>query len=96
MAQINRIDWLSTAKISSFIYMIIGLVLGALVSIATLAGVDLSQGQQPMPMWVNQSAVVIYPIFYFGLGFSAGAVSALLFNAAVKVMGGLKINIDHN
>ena len=94
MAKINRIDWLSAAKISSFIYTTIGLVLGAFVTLAALAGAELSQGQQSAPSWINKSAVIIFPIFYAGIGFAAGAVSALLFNFAAKVMGGLKINME--
>ena len=93
MAKVNRIHWLSMAKISSFIYMIIGSVLGLNVTVASLLGADLSQGQSGYA-WVNKIAVIVFPFIYGIVGFIAGSLMALLFNAATKFLGGLQVDVE--
>jgi hypothetical protein len=82
--QIRRIDVLSCAKILATILAGNGLIIGALASI----------GQAGRMGLFGVAAIVVLPIVYGLAGFLTGAVSAVLYNFAAGIVGGLEVEID--
>jgi len=91
---IQRVHPLSFAKISAFVYAMIGLILGAIFALLSLAG----RGTSPMPMpgmfgaMFGVAAIVIFPILYGCFGFIASLIGAAIYNGAAKMVGGAVID----
>jgi hypothetical protein len=90
---ITRIRPLSCAKIAGTLYAMMGLLLGAFISLIALTGgfaskVPAAQGFVSM---IGASAIVVMPILYGGLGFVMTLVSAAVYNFAAGLVGGIEI-----
>ncbi|MFH1511202.1 MAG: DUF3566 domain-containing protein [Candidatus Woesearchaeota archaeon] len=90
MATVKSIGALSLAKIQGIVMAFFGLVIGifvaALSEIGTVFGGPFFR--------LGYLAVIGLPIFYGAVGFVFGAVTALMYNAAAKLVGGLEIELD--
>ena len=99
---VTRVNPLSAAKIAGILYALMGLLMGALVSLVGLAGAfatpDMSAGGGVFPTAVigaffGIGAVVFLPIFYGCLGFITVLIGALLYNGVAGVVGGIEIDV---
>ena len=93
---IRRIGPMSCARISGTLYAIMGIVLGAIFSLAALAGAfigDSSQGPFAAAMF-GVAAIVILPLLYGGLGFIATFIAAWLYNILAGVVGGIELDLQ--
>jgi hypothetical protein len=95
MMVITRIVPLSCGRVAGVLYGAMGLVVGAIVSVAALAG-GFSAGEALGPLTggiIGVGAIVLLPLFYGGLGFIVAVIAAWLYNIAAGVTGGLEIDV---
>jgi hypothetical protein len=94
MSVVKRISPGSAFKVVSVIYAIIGLVIGILYAVATLARLALpGVTQAPRGVVVGVFAVVLFPILYGIVAGVIAAASALIYNFAASRVGGIEIEI---
>ena len=91
---ITRVAPVSVAKIAGTIYALLGLMFGAIVSVAALVGAFAGNGNPPfMGALFGVGAVVLLPIFYGCLDFVMSLVMAALYNAVSGFVGGVEVDI---
>lgn len=92
---VKRIGPLSCAKLAGTLYAIIGLCIGAVLSLVALAGGFAGQSDDSAAFGAifGVMAVVIVPILYGGLGFVTTLISAALYNVLAGVVGGVEIDL---
>ena len=88
---IRRLGPLSCAKVAGLVYLILGLVFGACLSLLSLLGfaggtTSVLQGCS------GAAAIVVLPIFYGLLGFLGTLIMASLFNLVVGITGGIEVD----
>jgi hypothetical protein len=91
---IRRVGALSCAKVAGLLYLILGFVFGALVSLFTIGGTMF--GDQEGGVFARMfgaSAIVVLPIFYGCLGFVMTFIMAWLFNLVVGITGGIEVDV---
>lgn len=92
---ITKVNALSVAKVAAVLYAGLGLIFGALFSLIGMAGLGSAlagtEGAGFMGMIFGVGAIIILPIFYGIMGFIVSFVSALLFNIAAGMTGGIEI-----
>jgi hypothetical protein len=91
---IRRVGALSCANVAGLLYLILGFVFGAFVSLLTAGGMMF--GEQPGGMLgrmiFGAGAIVVLPIFYGVLGFVMTLVMAALFNLVAGITGGIEVD----
>ena len=95
---ITRINPMSCAKVSGALYALIGLLVGAGVTLVMLTiGSAIPQDEMPAGAFFGAlfgvGAIVILPIFYGVLGFIGGAIGAFIYNVVAGITGGLEIDV---
>jgi hypothetical protein len=89
---IRRIAPLSAAKVMAIVYAVIGLFIGAVISLVGFAG---GFGTQDLPFaGFGIGAIIILPIIYGCIGFVAMLLIASLYNWAAGITGGIEIETD--
>lgn len=88
---IRRVGALSCAKVTGLLYVILGLVVGACLSVVSLLGFA-GGSYSPLQGMFGAGAIVMLPIFYGALGFFGTLIMALLFNFAAGVTGGIEVD----
>jgi hypothetical protein len=93
---IKRVDPLSTAKVFGTLYAVIGLIIGAIVSMVALAGgvAANSSGGAGMGVMVGAGAIIAVPIFYGCIGFVGTLVFAALYNVVANTIGGIEMDVE--
>lgn len=89
---INRVGPLSCAKIVGLLYAILGLVIGAIISLLT-ATLGFVPGREPGNPIFGLASVVVFPIAYGMAGFLATLVAAWLYNGLAGLVGGVEIDV---
>lgn len=91
--EIKKIDVLSVGKLSGFIYAVVGLLSGLLISLFSFSfGTMLSQsGSNNFLSSFGIASIVVFPILYGLMGFVCGIIGAVIYNLAAKFVGGIKI-----
>jgi hypothetical protein len=97
---IKRVNPISVAKMSGLLGALLGLVIGAFVSLAMMlwAGRPASAAvDAAVPrfagMFVGVGAIVALPIFYGVFMFIVGLIQAALYNVAARWVGGVEIDV---
>lgn len=97
---IKRVDPMSAAKIGGVLYALLGLVIGAVITIGAMAfgGMMSSLSDQSsggpgamVGMLFGAGSIIILPICYGILGFIGALISAFIYNIAAKVTGGIEV-----
>jgi hypothetical protein len=92
---ITRVGPLSAAKIAGLLYVVIGLLVGAMFSLFAMAGgfanAD-TEGAGVMAAMFGVGAIIIAPIFYGCIGFVGTLIMAALFNVAAGIVGGIEVD----
>jgi hypothetical protein len=88
---INRVGPLSSAKVVGLLYTILGLAMGALLSLVAAVG-GFGHGGPAGPFF-GIAAVVFLPVAYGVMGFVMTLVMAGLYNALAKLVGGVEIDL---
>lgn len=91
---IRRVGALSCAKVAGLLYLIIGLLFGAFVSLFAIGGSMMADA--PFGgfgrMLFGAGAIVILPICYAVFGFVMTLIMASLFNVVVGITGGIEVD----
>jgi hypothetical protein len=96
---IRRVNPVSAAKVCGILYAILGLIVGALVSLMMMAaGGAMSAaaeetGGAVIGMMMGAGAIIVMPIFYGIIGFISGLVGSLLYNLVAGWTGGLEVEV---
>jgi hypothetical protein len=94
---VKRVGPLSVAKISAVMYAVIGIIVGALFSLAgvagALAGGDSGAGAGIAGM-IGVGAIVVFPIIYACIGFVGSLIAAALYNVLASMVGGIVIDVE--
>jgi hypothetical protein len=93
---IKRVVPMSVAKIAGIIYAVIGLILGAFMSLFAVGGALFmpEEGAGVFGAIFGVAAIVVLPIFYGVLGFVGTFIGALIFNAAAGLTGGIELEVQ--
>ena len=91
---IRRVGPLSCAKVAGVLYLIMGLVIGGMVSLLTLTGLFSGGSDGFMPALFGAAAVVLLPICYGVFGFLMTLVMTSLFNLVVALTGGVEVDVS--
>jgi len=97
MMILRRIDPFSLAKVFGLLYALIGLLVGALISLLAVAGTlwqDSSSANDAFGFLFSAGAIVILPFLYGALGFVGGLITALFYNLAAKLAGGVVLELE--
>jgi hypothetical protein len=94
MMTITRVGPLSVAKVAGLLYVIMGLVFGAFVSLAAMVGSFAANDESAgvFGALFGVGAIILLPIFYGCLGFVMTLVMAALFNVATGIVGGVEVD----
>lgn len=94
---IQRIGVYSLGKIVGALYAGLGLIAGAFLTLFSLFGLVVSTGdgfgQQDIAIFFGLGAIIFLPLFYGILGFVGGLLSAVIYNFAAGVVGGLELEV---
>jgi hypothetical protein len=86
---------MSCARISGVMYVLIGLVIGAVVSLISVLGGLAAAGRDNVPFAMfGAAAIVVLPIFYGVIGFVASYIGAVLYNWMAKLVGGVELDLQ--
>jgi hypothetical protein len=89
---INRIAPFSLARISGTLYAVMGLIIGALVSLVAMAGMFGGSDSGFGPIF-GVGAIIILPILYGCIGFVASLIGAWFYNVLASVVGGVELDV---
>jgi hypothetical protein len=93
---IKRVGPLSLAKISGTLYAIIGLIVGACISLVAMLGGFAGQTAESgmFGAAMGMAAIIALPIFYGLLGFISSLIGAALYNVIAGMVGGVEIDVQ--
>ena len=93
---ITRVGPLSFARISGFLYAIIGLIIGGVFSLGAMVGGFASDDPEIASFGpiIGAAAVIIFPILYGVLGFVVSLLFAWVYNAVAGIVGGVEVDIQ--
>lgn len=86
---IRRLGPLSCAKVAGLLYLILGLVFGACLSLVSILGFG---NYSPLQGMFGAAAIVTLPIFYGLLGFIGALIMTALFNFVAGIAGGIEVD----
>jgi hypothetical protein len=90
---INRVGPLSCAKIAGALYAAIGLLIGAFISLAAMAGAFAGEELGAMGAVLGVGSIIVAPIVYGCMGFIGAAIGAWLYNLVAGAVGGVEIDV---
>jgi len=94
---VRRVGPVSVAKIMGAVYALVGLLIGAIVSVISVVGGVLIPGEETSGMTgalFGAAAIVVLPICYGALGLLTSLIGAALYNAVASVVGGVEIEVQ--
>jgi predicted RNA-binding Zn-ribbon protein involved in translation (DUF1610 family) len=91
--RLKRLGVLSAALVTAGIYVVLGLVVGIGVAVASVflpaPAIPFIRGRL-----VGALAILVMPLLYGAAGFAAGALTALLYNVTARFLGGVKVLLE--
>lgn len=94
---LRRIGPLSAAKLGGALYVLIGLIVGAIVALMSLAGLSFAPSQQTAIPYAGVvfgvGAILVFPICYGILGFLTGLIAAAFYNVIAGMVGGVYLDL---
>ena len=91
---INRIGAFSLARLAGTLYAILGLFVGAILSLAALAGAfGAGDSGGFAGTLVGIGSIVLLPIVYGVLGFIVSFIGAMLYNVLARTVGGIELDV---
>ena len=80
------------------IYGILGILIGAFISVAFLIGGAAASARQPLPpglgLLFGAGAIIFVPIIYGGMGFVMSLIGCALFNWLASLVGGVRWDVE--
>ena len=98
MTVIRRIHPASAFKVGLVVYGILGLILGAFCTLASVAGMVFARQAHvalfgAAGAYVGYFALILCPVIYGVIGGVTTAIGALMYNLASSWIGGLEVEI---
>jgi len=95
---IRKVGAMSLGKVLGVLYALLGLLVGAIVSLVSMVGAAIwtHGGESPgafLGVFFGVAAIVALPLFYDAMGFIGGLISATLYNVVVGFTGGLELEL---
>jgi len=91
--RVKRIGVLSLAALSALLHAVLGLVIGAVVAIASF-----TPAAQAIPFLhgplLGVLALLLLPLAYGAIGFVAGALTAIVYNLGARLVGGVRVLLE--
>jgi len=98
MQTIKRFDVFSVMKMAAILFAFIGLceglIMGLVVAVRILARAGHADTHLFLAPLVAIGSLFLMPLFFAALGALNGAVSAGLYNLAVRFVGGIRVEIE--
>ncbi len=95
---VKRIGVWSLARIYGALMAGMGLLVGLLIALFSLAGARLAGEMQDAPTWLvpafGLGAIILAPIFYGIMGLIVGAITAVLYNIFAGIVGGVVLETE--
>jgi hypothetical protein len=93
---VKRIGPLSVAKNVAVLYAVLGIIIGAIVSLGAMAGAfaDDSGVGAGIAGIIGIGAIVAFPILYACLGFFGSLIAAVLYNMVASMVGGVELEVE--
>ena len=91
---IRRVAPLSAAKVFATVYFFIGLLVGALFTLASLGGGFGRENFGGLSPLFGAGAIVILPCAYAVFGFIGTLIVASIYNWAAGIVGGIDIQFE--
>lgn len=88
MLVIKRFGWLSVGLVFGAMYLIIGVIGGVILFLASLVA------PQQTPFG-GIAALILLPVLYGAIGFIAGIIVAAIYNLVAPLVGGIRIETEH-
>ena len=95
---LRRVGILSCGKVMGILHAGMGLIVGGIFALISLAGAALPQQQNaagnPVAFMLafGVAAIIIMPILYGIMGFVSGIIMSALYNLVASVVGGLELD----
>ena len=91
---VRRFAPLSVAKVAGALYALIGVIIGAIVALAALAGgFGSDENAGFMGSLFGVGAIVAFPLLYGCFGFVFTLLAAWLYNIVAGMVGGIEIEV---
>lgn len=94
MTVVKRVGVLSYGKINGALGVLVGLIIGGLFSLLSLAGAAAGGREGAASMLFGVGAIVIVPIFYGVFAFIAGIIGGALYNLVASTIGGIELELE--
>ncbi len=96
---VKSVGVLSVGKIYAAMFAIMGLIFGAIATLASLAGLaigppDAGGAGAMIPMLFGFAAIIFLPIFYGIIGFIGGIIGAFAYNILASMVGGIEVEFQ--
>ena len=93
---IKRIGPLSCAKIAGTLYLFLGLVIGATISLVAVAGGFATDAPEIAGMGaiIGVGSIIFFPLMYGCIGFISALIGAWLYNLMAGFVGGLQLDVQ--
>ncbi len=91
---LKHVGVVSCGKMLGAIYLIIGLIAGAIFSLISLLGAAAAPEGHGLPAIFGVGAIVLFPLFYGAIGFIGGIIVAALYNLFAGWLGGIELNLQ--
>src|SRR5512138_1938228 len=94
---IRRVGPLSCAKIAGTLYAVIGLIVGAIFSLISLAAGSFAQNANsgfPFGAMIGAGSIIVFPIMYGCFGFIGTLITAAIYNVLANALGGVEIDVQ--
>ena len=96
---LKQVGALSCGKVLGILYALIGLLVGAVLSLVSIVGVAIgSAGGESLEAYLGMLfgvvAIVAMPLLYGGMGFISGLIGAALYNLVAGFVGGLEVELQ--
>lgn len=105
---IKRLGVLSIAKMQAMIMLVFGIIIGVIYGLMFMAFGAMIMSMEPSGRGSGGAAgagaggfigglmvMIFVPIVYAIIGFIAGAIGALVYNAAAKFVGGIEMDLEN-
>lgn len=95
---IKKFDPVSCAKVAGLTYAGMGLLIGVIFTMISLAGAAFGMANDESGaiygVLFGVGAVVIFPIFYGVMGFFGGLLTAFIYNLVAAAVGGIQVEVE--
>lgn len=94
---IKRIDVISCGVMLGALYVVVGLVVGAVFFLISMIGMAAGGGGADVAVGGligGVGAIILLPIFYGVMGFIGGIIGAVLYNLIAGIAGGIRIDLE--